>query len=155
MVGLDLPVHSAPLQMIVTETAPPLVKHLVAHADRHLSLKQAATGGLIIGGGWTATHDPQRRFNTTLRASVEGNLWVAQRVVPQIRGLRVLRTWAAMNINIDGAPILGPAPGVPGFHNAVTSNGYTLSPVVARMTVDAMLGRATAFDPRPYSLARF
>jgi glycine/D-amino acid oxidase-like deaminating enzyme len=155
MVGLDLPVHSAPLQMIVTETAPPLVKHLVAHADRHLSLKQAATGGLIIGGGWTATHDPQRRFNTTLRSSVEGNLWVAQRVVPQIRGLRVLRTWAAMNINIDGAPILGPAPGVPGFHNAVTSNGYTLSPVVARMTVDAMLGRAPSFDPRPYSLARF
>ncbi|MGA1327008.1 MAG: FAD-dependent oxidoreductase [Rubrivivax sp.] len=155
LVGLDLPVHSAPLQMIVTETAPPLVKHLVAHADRHLSLKQASTGGLIIGGGWTATHDARRRFNTTLRSSVEGNLWVAQRVVPQIRGLRVLRTWAAMNINIDGAPILGQAPGLPGFHNAVTSNGYTLSPVVARLTVDAMLGRSTPFDLAPYSLARF
>ena len=76
-------------------------------------------------------------------------------MVPQIQGLRVLRTWAAMNINIDGAPILGEAPGVPGFYNAVTSNGYTLSPVVARMTVDLLLGRATAFDPLPFSLARF
>ena len=155
MVGLDLPVHSAPLQMIVTEAAPAMVKQLVAHADRHLSLKQAATGGLIVGGGWTASYDDRRRFNTTLRQSVEGNLWVAQRVVPQIQGLRVLRTWAAMNINIDGAPILGEAPGVPGFYNAVTSNGYTLSPVVARMTVDLLLRRSASFDPHPYSLARF
>jgi glycine/D-amino acid oxidase-like deaminating enzyme len=44
---------------------------------------------------------------------------------------------------------------LPGFHNAVTSNGYTLSPVVARLTVDAMLGRSTPFDLAPYSLARF
>jgi glycine/D-amino acid oxidase-like deaminating enzyme len=150
-----LPVHSAPLQMIVTETAPVLVKQLVAHADRHLSLKQAATGGLIIGGGWTASYDDKRRFNTTLRQSVEGNLWVAQRVLPQMQGLRVLRTWAAMNINIDGAPILGEAPNVKGFYNAVTSNGYTLSPVVARMTVDLLQGRPTLFDPLPYSLNRF
>ncbi len=155
MVGMELPVHSAPLQMIVTDAAPVLVKQLVAHADRHLSLKQAATGGLIIGGGWTASYDDKRRFNTTLRESVEGNLWVAQRVLPQLRGLRVLRTWAAMNINIDGAPILGVAPRIPGFYNAVTSNGYTLSPVVARMTVDIMMGRSTLFDPEPFSVNRF
>ncbi len=155
MVGMDLPVHSAPLQMIVTETAPVLIKQLVAHADRHLSLKQAATGGLIIGGGWTASYDDKRRFNTTLRQSVEGNLWVAQRVLPQLQGLRVLRTWAAMNINIDGAPILGAATGIPGFYNAVTSNGYTLSPVVARMTVDILMGRSTLFDPEPFSINRF
>lgn len=155
MVGVDLPVHSAPLQMIVTESAPVLVKQLVAHADRHLSLKQAATGGLIIGGGWTAAYDDRRRFNTALRDSVEGNLWVAQRVLPQVQGLRVLRTWAAMNINIDGAPILGEAPQQKGFYNAVTSNGYTLSPVVARMTVDLLLGRDTPFDTRPFSIHRF
>lgn len=155
MVGMELPVHSAPLQMIVTETAPLLIKQLVAHADRHLSLKQAATGGMIIGGGWTASYDDKRRFNTTLRQSVEGNLWVAQRVLPQLQGLRVLRTWAAMNINIDGAPILGTVTGVPGFYNAVTSNGYTLSPVVARMTVDIMMGRSTLFDPKPFSIDRF
>jgi glycine/D-amino acid oxidase-like deaminating enzyme/bacterioferritin-associated ferredoxin len=155
MVRMDLPVHSAPLQMIVTETAPVLVKQLVAHADRHLSLKQATTGGLIIGGGWTASYDDKRRFNTTLRESVEGNLWVAQHVLPQLRGLRVLRTWAAMNINIDGAPILGGAAQLPGFYNAVTSNGYTLSPIVARMTVDIMMGRSPFFDPAPFSISRF
>ena len=155
MVGVDLPVHSAPLQMIVTETAPPLVKQLVAHADRHLSLKQAVTGGLIVGGGWTASHNEKRRFNTAMRQSVEGNLWVAQRVLPQLQGLRVLRTWAAMNINIDGAPIMGAVPHLPGFYNAVTSNGYTLSPVVARMTADLVMGRTSLANHEPFSLNRF
>ncbi|MBK3802920.1 FAD-dependent oxidoreductase [Azospirillum brasilense] len=155
LVGIDVPVHSAPLQMIVTEPAPKLVSQLVAHADRHLSLKQAVTGGLIIGGAWTAVFDPARRFNTVSRSSIEGNLWVARHVLPQIAGLHVVRAWAAMNINIDGAPIIGPVPGLPGFFNTVTSNGYTLAPVVARMTADLLLDGRTDIDPTPFLLDRF
>jgi glycine/D-amino acid oxidase-like deaminating enzyme len=155
LVGIDLPVHSAPLQMIVTEPAPPLVKHLVAHADRHLSLKQASTGGLIIGGGWTAAFDPQRRFNTTQRTSIEGNLWVARHVLPQLAGLHVVRSWAAMNVNIDGAPVIGAVPGLPTFFNAVTSNGYTLAPIVARLTADLILHGRTDIDISPFLIDRF
>lgn len=155
LAGIDVPVHSAPLQMIVTEPAPKLVSQLVAHADRHLSLKQAVTGGLIIGGAWTAVFDPARRFNTVSRSSIEGNLWVARHVLPQIAGLHVVRAWAAMNINIDGAPILGPVPGLPGFFNTVTSNGYTLAPVVARMTADLLLDGRTDIDPAPFLINRF
>ncbi|WP_042688631.1 FAD-binding oxidoreductase, partial [Azospirillum sp. B506] len=155
LVGIDVPVHSAPLQMIVTEPAPKLVSQLVAHADRHLSLKQAVTGGLIIGGAWTAVFDPARRFNTVSRSSIEGNLWVARHVLPQMAGLHVVRAWAAMNINIDGAPILGPVPGLPGFFNTVTSNGFTLAPVVARMTADLLLDGRTDIDPTPFLIDRF
>ena len=155
LIGIDIPVHSAPLQMIVTEPAPPLVKHLVAHADRHLSLKQAATGGLIIGGGWTAAFDPQRRYNTTQRASIEGNLWVAQHVLPQLAGLHVVRSWAAMNVNIDGAPIIGAVPGSPTFFNAVTSNGCTLAPIVAHLTTDLILHGRTDIDISPFLIDRF
>jgi glycine/D-amino acid oxidase-like deaminating enzyme len=155
LAGIDLPVHSAPLQMIVTEPAPPLVNHLIAHANRHLSLKQAASGGLVIGGAWTAAYDEARRFISVTRPSIEGNLWVAQQVLPQIAGLHVLRAWAAMNVDIDGAPIIGPVPGLRGFYNAVTSNGYTLAPIVARMTRDLMLHGASEYDPAPFSITRF
>ncbi|WP_341895770.1 FAD-dependent oxidoreductase [Ferrovibrio terrae] len=155
LVGIDIPVHSAPLQMIVTEPAPPLVGHLVAHADRHLSLKQVASGGLVIGGAWTAAFAAERRFNTVTRHSIEGNLWVANHVLPQMAGLHVVRAWAAMNINIDGAPIIGPVPGLPGFFNCVTSNGYTLAPVVARITADLLLQGRSDIDPTPYLIDRF
>ena len=155
MAGLDVPVYSAPLQMIVTERAPPLVEPLVAHADRHLSLKQLASGGIVIGGAWTARYSERQNINVTKRESIEGNLWVANRVLPQLAGLHVLRTWAGMNVNIDGAPIVGEAPGAPGFYNAVTSNGYTLAPAIARLTADLICRGRTDMNVRPYLLDRF
>ena len=60
-------------------------------------------------------------MNVTMRESVEGNLWVARRVLPALDGLHVLRTWAGMNVNIDGAPIRRrDSRRAPGFFNAVS-----------------------------------
>jgi len=155
MLGVRIPVKGAPLQMIVTEPAPPLVNHLVAHADRHLSLKQAASGGLIIGGGWTAAFDPAMRLNRAVRDSLEGSLWVAREVLPAVSGLHMVRCWAGMNVNIDGAPILGEVPGVPGFYNAVTSNGYTLAPIAARLVTDLLVHGDAGLDLAPFRIDRF
>ena len=155
MLGVAIPVKGAPLQMIVTERAPPLVDHLIAHADRHLSLKQTVNGGVLIGGGWSAGFSAPMRLNHAQRSSIEGNLWVAARVLPALRGLHMLRTWAGMNVNIDGAPILGEVPGVPGFFNAVTSNGYTLAPIVARTVAELITDGHTELDVSAYRIERF
>jgi glycine/D-amino acid oxidase-like deaminating enzyme len=155
MLSLDIPVFGAPLQMIVTEAVEPLVTRLIAHADRHLTLKQAANGNFLIGGGWTAGLDPVHRRPRPMRASLEGNLWIAQHVVPALRKLHVIRSWAAMNINIDGAPILGEHPAMPGFFNAVTSNGYTLGPLVGQITADLIVRGHADRDIEPFSVGRF
>lgn len=155
MLNLAVPVFGAPLQMIVTEPAEPLISRLVAHADRHLTLKQAANGNFIIGGGWTAGLDPIHGHPRPQLASIEGNLWVAQHVVPALRRLHVLRSWAAMNINIDGAPILGEHPTAPGFFNCVTSNGYTLGPLMGQMTAALVNGDDPGRDLSPFLIERF
>ncbi|MBC2886293.1 FAD-dependent oxidoreductase [Ochrobactrum sp. CM-21-5] len=155
MVGRTVPVFGAPLQMIVTEAVAPTISRLIAHADRHLTLKQAANGNFLIGGGWTAGLDPVHRHPRPLRSSLEGNIWVAQRVVPSLRKLNIIRSWAAMNINIDGAPLIGEDPAVPGFYNAVTSNGYTLAPLVGRLTADLVLHGETDRDVGAFSITRF
>jgi len=155
MIGQDFPVYSAPLQMIVTERAPDLISQLIAHADRHLSLKQLQSGGLVIGGAWTARYNEAQRLNQTIRESIEGNLWAATKVLPQLAGLHVIRSWAGMNVNIDGAPIIGEVPGAPGFYNAVTSNGYTLAPAIARLTADIINQGKTDIDIRPFLIERF
>ena len=155
MLGVEVPVHGAPLQMVVTEPAAPTIHHLVAHADRHLTLKQAGNGAFIIGGGWTAGLDPVHGHPRPLLASLAGNLWVAQRVVPCLDRLHVVRSWAAMNIDIDGAPLLGEDPRVPGLFHAVTSNGYTLGPIVGRITADLVDRGATDRDVSGFSIARF
>ena len=156
LAGLDrLPVQGAPLQMIVTEQSSPVLDQLVAHADRHLSLKQAATGGFVIGGGWTAGVRHDSGFSRVLRPSIEGNLWVARRVLPMLDRVRMIRSWAAMNVNIDGAPIVGEAPGLSGFYNCVTSNGYTLGPIVGRLTADLITRGSSDFASERFTLARF
>lgn len=155
MLDLKVPVFGAPLQMVVTEAAAPAISHLVAHADRHLTLKQAENGNFLIGGGWTAGLDPVHSHPRPLFSSLEGNLWVAQHVVPGLRKLHVIRSWAAMNINIDGAPILGEHPAMPGFFNAVTSNGYTLGPLVGQLTAAMVAGRDPGRDLSAFSISRF
>ena len=155
LLGMHLPVHGAPLQMIVTEPTEPMLDQLIAHADRHLTLKQVPNGNFIIGGGWTADVNPQTGYMRVLRRSLEGNLWIAQRVIPLLARLHILRSWAAMNVNIDGAPVLGEAPGLPGFYNTVTSNGYTLGPMMGKITADLISQGSADWDLKPFAITRF
>jgi glycine/D-amino acid oxidase-like deaminating enzyme len=153
MVGLDLPVTGTVQQVIVTEPAPRLVEHLVAYAHRHLSLKQQDSGGLLIGGGWFGSFDQADGRSRNLRRNIQGNLWVAARVLPALRGLSIVRSWTGINTAIDRAPLLGDVPGLPGFFNAITANGYTLGPIAGRLTAEAIL-RNEPIDPH-YRIERF
>jgi glycine/D-amino acid oxidase-like deaminating enzyme len=153
MVGLNLPVTGTVQQVIVTEPAPPLTRHLIALASRHLSLKQQASGGLLIGGGWFGDFDAATGRTSPLRQNIEGNLWVCERALPVVKSLSIVRTWTGINPAIDRAPLLGEAPGLRGFYNTVTANGYTLGPIVGQLTAEAMLHRE-AIDPH-YRIERF
>ena len=155
LAGVAIPVRAAPLQMIVTEPTAPTLERLVAYASRHLTLKQMGSGAFMIGGGWTAGLDEKQKLSRALRGSVEGNLWIASRAVPALADLHAIRIWAGMNINIDRAPILGEMPGLPGFYNCVSSNGYTLAPVLSRLTAEMLAGKSTSLPVAPYSLSRF
>jgi glycine/D-amino acid oxidase-like deaminating enzyme len=153
MVGLDLPVTGTVQQVIVTDPAPVLTRHLVSVANRHLSLKQQANGGFLIGGGWFGGFDAATGRTSALRQNIEGNLWICGRVVPAVQALSAVRAWTGINPAIDRAPLLGEAPGCPGFFNTVTANGYTLGPVVGQITAEAIL-RGERVDPF-YRLERF
>ncbi|MBN8906511.1 MAG: FAD-binding oxidoreductase, partial [Rhodospirillales bacterium] len=153
MVGLDLPVTGTVQQVIVTEPAPRLTNHLIALAHRHLSLKQQANGSFLVGGGWFGGFDPATGRTQALRESIQGNLWVCHRVLPALRSLSWVRAWTGINPAIDRAPILGEAPGLPRFFNAVSANGYTLGPIIGRLTADAVL-HGTPIDPH-FRLERF
>jgi len=155
LVGVDIPVRGAPLQMIVTEPTAPTLTRVVAYAGRHLTLKQMTSGAFMIGGGWTAGLDEKHKLSRALRASVEGNLWIASRAVPALKDLHAIRIWAGMNVNIDRAPILGEVPGQPGFYNCVSSNGYTLAPLLGRLTAEMVAGKTTSLPVGPYSIRRF
>jgi glycine/D-amino acid oxidase-like deaminating enzyme len=156
MLGLALPMDRGPMQMSVTEPAPATVGHLVQHVGRRLTLKQAARGNVLIGGGWPARIDNEGRTHL-LRESIEGNMAVACRIVPALASLHLLRTWTAVNARIpDGNPILGAPQALPGFFIALpVPNGYTLGPVCAKLVAATILGEPAAMDIAQWSPDRF
>lgn len=154
MLGASLPIRGAPLQMVVTAPGPSLVPCLLAHADRHLTMKQAAAGSVIIGGAWPGRTGPTGQAEV-LPESLEGNLWVAGHTVPQVASLQVIRSWAAMNIDIDGAPLIGPVPGLGGVTVAATANGFTLGPLMGREAAAAALSGRLRQDLDAFSMNRF
>ena len=156
MVGLHIPL-AAPevLHMNVTEPTCHFVDHLVQHTGMRLTFKQATNGNLIIGGGWDAVIDPETGLPRVTRDSVQGNLWIAQRIVPEIGHLRLVRTWAAANVMIGAGPLLGEVSGLAGFFNAVFGDaGYTAGPICARILADELTGRAPSFDRASFAIER-
>ncbi len=150
MLGLSLPVRGVVQQVLVTEAAPPMLRPLVLHAGRRLSLKQGALGQMILGGGWPGDWDAARGVARNRRASIEGNLAVALDVMPALDRLHLLRAWAGLNVHLDGAPQIGEDPRCPGLYHAATFNGWTLAPAVAMLIAEQMAGRGAppiAFRP--------
>jgi glycine/D-amino acid oxidase-like deaminating enzyme/bacterioferritin-associated ferredoxin len=155
MLGVSLPVRSAPQQMLVTQAMTACLPFLLSVAGRHLSMKQAANGNLIIGGGWPAAFDGQRGRSHTRRDSIAGNLWVAQHVFPVVRQFELIRSWGAVGVMIDGAPILGELPDHPGFYNVVGANGYTMAPALGRLIAELITSGDASMELAPFSVARF
>ena len=131
--GLRLPCTAEPLQMCITEPAEPLMHHLIQHAAQAITMKQLATGQVLIGGGWPAETSRGRLPPTVLSESLAGNLRLARHLVPAIGGLRVQRTWAGVNTLVDLVSVLGPVESLPGVYFAVPGDaGFTLGPYCAR-----------------------
>ncbi|MEO0384445.1 MAG: FAD-binding oxidoreductase [Pseudomonadota bacterium] len=142
MLGVDIEIDGFPLQVTVTEPVAPLIPHLVYSAAGKLSLKQAANGGCIIGGGWPAA----KRLDGTLAtdpASLTGNMGVAADVVPKLGAMRAVRSWTAwVNGTPDWRPILGEVPDQPGFFLALFPwVGFSAAPMTAQLTAELVLGK--------------
>ena len=155
MVGIRLPARPHPIQMIVTEPVKSMVDQLLAYADRHLTLKQVENGNFIIGGGWRAGLDPATSRPVVLQDSLEGNLWVAEQVIPNLRDIQVIRSWAAMNVIVDGAPIIGESNEVPGFYHVVSVNGVTLGPILGQIIAENICTGKIPPGLRQFTLSRF
>lgn len=156
MVGLKLAVEAHPIQVSVTEPVAPLVPHLVYSAGEKLTLKQTPAGTMLIGGGWPARLDARGR-PVADPGSLRQNLAVALDVVPALAPIRVVRSWAAIvNGTADWLPILGEAPGTPGFFvNFFPWMGFTAGPIAARIVASLVQGREPEvdLDTRPFGPA--
>jgi sarcosine oxidase subunit beta len=152
--GIQLPIVCSTLQAMVTEPVKPLLSTVINSPTLHVYLSQSDHGEIVIGGG-TDGYDSyvQRGSLTTLQA----NAAAAIELVPALRQLKILRTWAGVvDITPDTSPIIGLLPidglsvnagwGTGGF-KAVPAGGEALATAIA-----------TGCEPdliAPFSVKRF
>lgn len=119
-----------------------------------MGLAQTTAGNLVVGS-------TSRFVGLDVRPTAEGIRYIvahAASVVPAMRGLRVIRTWAGLRpYTPDGLPLLGPAPGVDGLVLATGHDGSGVghAPLSARIIADLITGSkpelpADPFDPRRF-----
>jgi glycine/D-amino acid oxidase-like deaminating enzyme len=155
--GVSLPIGGSPIQASITEPLRPMIGNLVYYAGEKLTVKQTASGGVLIGGGWPSLPATAERPNRVSPDSLRENLRVARRVIPPLGGARVLRSWPGVgNSTPDHLPVIGELDAVPGlFVGTFPYMGFTAAPEVATALADLVCGHEPEHDLAPFSPARF
>jgi len=155
MSGLSLPVRAEGLHVNVTEPRPHVLTPMLQHIGRRLTLKQAANGTFIIGGGWPARPEPEPARFSVRWDSAAGNAAVALRVMPMLAEVRVMHMWTGVMTFVDDlTPIIGEFERLPGYFMCLATTGFTLGPLVARRLAEAMTGDASVPLPAAYAPER-
>jgi sarcosine oxidase, subunit beta len=154
--GIALPITDEPVQVHATEPMAPVIPHLVYYAGARLTLKQARSGTLLIGGGWPASADAATGHPTVSTASMRQNLRVAAQVAPWIASVRVIRAWAGVgNATPDLRPLIGEIPAAPGaFVGMFPHMGLTAGPLLGQVLAALVEGRDPGRELHSFALDR-
>jgi glycine/D-amino acid oxidase-like deaminating enzyme len=150
--GLPLPVYSDGLHVNVTEPRERMLTPMLQHIGRRLTLKQAANGTFIIGGGWPAQPEqPPARYSVRWD-SAAGNTAVALRVMPALRDVRIMHMWTGVIAFTDDLlPVVGEYRRLPGYYLCLASTGFTLGPIIARMLAEHLASPGLHRMPAEYA----
>lgn len=154
MAGFKLPIHSYPLQAMVTQPYKPVLTPLISSPQFHVYVQQTSRGEFVLGGGT----DPYPLYNT--RATLEQKETMAAAILellPFLSQARILRQWAGVvDMTPDYSPIMGLSPvknyyldsgwGTWGF-KATPICGKTMAELIATGRVPALI--------KPFELERF
>lgn len=155
--GLTLPITDEPVQVHATEPIAPVIPHLVYYAGARLTLKQARSGTLLIGGGWPASVGAATGYPTVCTASMRQNLRVAAQVAPWLSSVQVIRAWAGIgNATPDLRPLIGEIPAAPGaFVGMFPHMGLTAGPLMGQVLAALVEGREPGRELQSFALDRF
>lgn len=146
MVGLAAPVRPQKGQVIVLERVRPFLSIPL------WTLRQTADGTVLIGD----SHQ-ECGFDDTLDLGVLATMAArAQRVFPQLAGVRINRAWAALRVMApDGMPIYEQSTAHPGAFVATCHSGITLAAAHALELAPCIAAGALPTSFAAYSARRF
>ena len=152
--GLRLPVRTHPLHAFVTNDYAQGFGPIVASTELMCYVSQTERGQMLIGAEFDAQPSYSRQSSF---AALRGYAHKVTRILPFLRDLRILRTWAGIcDISVDFSPIMG-FTGVDGFlvttgwgtwgFKAIPAGGEAMAELIATGRTPALI--------EPFALDRF
>jgi sarcosine oxidase, subunit beta len=150
--GSEIPIKTLFNQLAVTERIRPVMRTVVGVASGLLSLKQFSNGTVLIGGGWQAHGDRERRTTELIPDNLIGNARLACYAIPELSETRLVRAWSGFEAETaDAMPVVGDVPGVAdAFVIGSVHSGYTSGPYIGELLAQRILGKEPEmplFDP--------
>lgn len=155
--GVEVPIHLIPLQMMITEPVPRLLGPVLLGLSRKLSFKQVRAGGLLIGGGKHGHGDLSHREAWPSLSAIAGGARDATAVLPCIRRVEAVRNWVGLEAATpDLLPIIDrTGPGNLFLAAGFSGHGFAIGPVVGGLLAEWMLDGRPSMSLEAFRLSRF
>jgi sarcosine oxidase subunit beta len=144
LVGVALPTWPVRHEILSTEALKPFLKPMVSVLESGLYFSQSLRGEIV--GGISMPEAPAAAREIRLGSTLSFLQTMARaltEVMPVLSAVKVVRQWAGpYDMSPDGNPLVGEAPGVPGFYVCCgfEGHGFMMAPVVARHYARALAG---------------
>jgi sarcosine oxidase subunit beta len=152
--GIRLPIHSFPLQAMVTQPYKPLLTPHVSSPQLHVYLHQTSRGEIVIGGG----SDPYPLYNTRVTLDQKESLAAAViELFPFLSQARLLHQWAGTtDMTPDYSPIMGLSPVDNYYLDAGWGTwGFKATPICGKTMAELVATGRVPKIIRPFDLERF
>ena len=153
--GIRAPIHSYPLQAMVTQPFKPFLDPLVSSSALHCYVQQTSRGEVVFGGG----SDPYPLFNTRSTLDLKESLLAhAIEMFPFMANAKLMRQWAGItDMTPDYSPIMGLSPVDNYYLDAGWGTwGFKATPICGKTMAELVAsGGRTPDLIKPFALERF
>jgi sarcosine oxidase, subunit beta len=152
--GIALPIHSYPLQAMVTQPYKPVLTPHVSSPQVHVYIHQTSRGEFVIGGG----SDPYPLYNTRATLDQKESLSAAAlELFPFLSQARVMRQWAGTtDMTPDYSPIMGLSPVKNYYLDAGWGTwGFKATPICGKTMAELIATQKVPDIIKPFELERF
>ena len=148
LAGIKLPIHSYPLQAMVTQPYKPILTSHVSSPHVHVYIHQTSRGEFVIGGG----SDPYPLYNQKESLSA-----AAMELFPFLAQAKMLRQWAGTtDMTPDYSPIMGLSPVENYYLDAGWGTwGFKATPICGKTMADLVATQEVPELIKPFELERF
>ena len=154
MAGIKLPIHTFPLQAMVTQPYKPLLTPHISSMQVHVYIHQTSRGEFVIGGG----ADPYPLYSSRSTLEQKESLAAATlELFPFLAQARIMRQWAGMtDMTPDYSPIMGLSPVENYYLDAGWGTwGFKATPICGKTMAELVATQEVPDLIKPFDLERF